>query len=657
MAGLQLAVVIAYVAAAVMGFRLAFVAEQITTVWAPTGIAIAALLVGGLRLWPAIWIGAFIANLTTTAPGWTALVVASGNTLEAVVAVWYLRRIPRFNVAFSRIADVAAFIVVAAAACTAISATIGVVALCMAAVQPWDRFPVLWFDWWLGDALGAAIVAPAIATALTRAWSRPAILHAIAWVAGALVIADLVFGQVLGVSPHPLEYVVFPLAIAAAVNGGPAVTPWVVLSASVVAIWHTIHGVGPFASSEVHYSLVLVQVFMGVLAATSMLLAASVAERRMTQSREREAAAGLKHRQELLRMAQRAGGVATFEWDFQNQIAQCSAEFFNLFGLAAEDGVMTGARWAGFVHPDDRERMATHLARALEGREPAAADYRIVTADGTTRWLSYAGQIQRTAAGDRLLGTVVDVTERKRSEIALRDAKLAAESANALKDQFLATLSHELRTPLNAILGYARMLQTNAIPPEKRQHAIDVIERNAVAQAQLVEDLLDMSRITTGKVRLDAIPVAAVTVLRNALEGIKPAADAKAITLTIDIDSSSALVRADTSRLQQVFWNLLTNAVKFTGDGGTVRVTLRQDGPNVEMSVSDSGAGISPEFLPFVFDAFRQADSRFDRAHGGLGLGLAITRQLVELHGGTIAASSPGIGRGATFTVTLPCMR
>ena len=200
-------------------------------------------------------------------------------------------------------------------------------------------------------------------------------------------------------------------------------------------------------------------------------------------------------------------------------------------------------------------------------------------------------------------------------------------------------------------------MQTHAIPPEKRQHAIDVIERNAVAQAQLVEDLLDMSRITTGKVRLDAIPVAAVTVLRDALEGIKPAADAKAITLTIDIDSSSALVRADTSRLQQVFWNLLTNAVKFTGDGGTVRVTLRQDGPNVEMSVSDSGAGISPEFLPFVFNAFRQADSRFDRAHGGIGLGLAITRQLVELHGGTIAASSPGIGRGATFTVTLPCMR
>jgi signal transduction histidine kinase len=255
-------------------------------------------------------------------------------------------------------------------------------------------------------------------------------------------------------------------------------------------------------------------------------------------------------------------------------------------------------------------------------------DFRFRYANGEWRWMEGRGRAFYADDGTprNLYGIGIDVTDRKRAEIALREAKLAAESANELKDQFLATLSHELRTPLNAILGYSRMLQTNSIAPEKRQRAIDVIERNAVAQNQLVEDLLDMSRITTGKVRLDPIPVPVATVLREAVEGVKPAADAKRIALEADIDPFAGSVRADTSRLQQVFWNLLTNAVKFTGNGGRVVVSLRRNGTSVEIVVSDTGAGISPEFLPFVFEPFRQAESRFDRAHGGLGLGLAITK-------------------------------
>ena len=520
--------IIAYVAAAVVGFRLAFVAEQITTVWAPTGIALAALLVGGPRLWPAVWVGAFLANLGTAAPAWTALVIASGNTLEAAVAVAWLRKRPLFDPALRRIADVTAFILIAAAICTAISATLGAGVLCLAGVQPWTRFPILWFDWWLGDALGALVVAPAILTTLAHPWSTNEGLRDAGWVAAAVLITTVVFGQLVGTSAHPIEYGVFPLAIAAAVAGGPRSTSWVVLSASVVAIWYTVKGSGPFASSEAHYSLILLQAFMGVLAGTSLLLAASVAERVTAERREKDAASGL------------------------------------------------------------------------------------------------------------------------------RKAKLAAESANQLKDQFLATLSHELRTPLNAVLGYARLLQTNSIAPEKQAKAIETIVRNARAQHQLVEDLLDMSRITTGKLRLDPAPVPVVTVLREAVEGIKPAADAKRITLAFDFDPLAGSVRADPTRLQQVFWNVLTNAVKFTGEAGTVTIALRRTGSHVEITVSDTGIGISPEFLPFVFEPFRQGDTRFNRAHGGLGLGLAITKQLVELHGGTIRAASGGPGQGATVTITLP---
>jgi PAS domain S-box-containing protein len=647
-------VVLAYVIAAEIGFRVAFVAEQVTTVWAPTGIALATLLLGGRRYWPAVWLGAFVVNAATNAPPWTAAVIASGNTLEALVAARTLERLPSFDPGLRRIADVLAFIGIGVVLATALSATVGVVTLCAAGVQPWPRFTALWFDWWLGDALGALIVAPAILTTSRGGrWRRDAAMI-VAFAAGTMVLTHLVFGRLLGPTVHPLEYVVFPVVIAAAVIAGLPATTLTVLGASVVAIWNTVRGAGPFASGSLHASLILLQTFMGVLSSTALLLAAAIAERESSERREKEAARVLRESDELLRLAQRAGGVAIFAWDFQNQIAQCSAEFFRIFGLPEHDGEMAVREWAEFVHPADRERMAAHLGRALERHEPAVADYRIVRRDGSVRWLSYAGRLEKTAEGDRMLGTVVDITARKQTEIILEEAKTAAESANQLKDQFLATLSHELRTPLNAILGYTRMLRTNSVAAEKREHALEVIERNALAQNQLVEDLLDMSRITTGRLRLEAEPIAASAVLRDAIEGIRPAAEAKRIAVDVDLDPAGGTVSADRTRLQQVFWNVLTNAVKFTGPEGRIAVALRCDGGHVEIAVRDSGAGIAADFLPFLFEPFRQADGRLARGHGGLGLGLAISKQLVELHGGTIQAASAGEGHGATFVIRLP---
>lgn len=647
-------VVVTYIAAAKAGFRVAFVAEQVTTVWAPTGIAIASLLVWGLRLWPAIWLAALLVNADTSAPFWTAFVVASGNTLEGVAAAWALRRIPLFDFGFRRLADVLTFVGIAVVGCTMLSASVGATTLCVAGVQAWSDFGALWFDWWLGDALGALVFAPPILTlaAAPRLNAKDAVRFAL-FVAAAVVLTHLVFGRLLDLGAHPLEYVVFPLVIAAAVVGGPPLTSVVVLASSAVTIWNTVRGAA-FAGSEVHHNLVLLQTFTGVLATTALMLSAAIAERKTIELRQRDSADALRRREEMLRLAQRAGGVATFEWDFENQVARCSPEFFAIFGLPHRDGEMSGAEWAQFVHPDDREPMAAHLARALQGTEPAAADYRVIRADGAERWLSYAGHIEQMPEGARMLGTVLDITARKAAEAALHEAKTAAESANQLKDQFLATLSHELRTPLNAILGYARMLQTNSIAPEKRERAIDIIERNAAAQNQLIEDLLDISRITRGQLRLQPAPVAIDAVLREAVEGVKPAAEARRIVLDLQIDPRVGMVTADATRLQQVFWNLLTNAVKFTEQGGQVAVVLQRVANDVEVSVTDTGAGIAPDFLPFLFEPFRQADGRLARGHGGLGLGLAISRQLVELHGGTIVATSAGIGKGATFVVRLP---
>jgi PAS domain S-box-containing protein len=650
------AVAISYVAAAEIGFRAAFVAEQITTVWAPTGIAVASLLIWGPRLWPAIWLGAFAVNAATNAPLWTAFVLATGNTLEAVVATRLLRRVPQFDFSFRRVTDVLTFIGIAVVISPSVSATVGTATLCAAGAQSWQRFGPLWFHWWLGDALGALVVAPAILTlAAGPGWQRQDRLKLTIFVAASLVVTHLAFSRPLGLGGHPLEYVVFPLVIAAALIGGPAVSAVVVLGSSAVTIWNTVSGAGSFAGFGVHHNLILLQTFTGVLAGTAMLLSAAIAERTASELSERSSADTLRHREEMLRLAQRAGGVATFEWDFQNQLANCSPEFFEMFGLRSRDGEMQGAEWAQFVHPDDRERMAAHLGRALARTEPATADYRIIRADGVERWLTYAGQIRETPAGARMLGSVADITDRKRAETVLQQAKEAAESANQVKDQFLATLSHELRTPLNAILGYARMLQTNAIAPEKRQRAIDIIERNAAAQNRLIEELLDISRITRGQVRLEPVPTSIGAVLKEALEGVRPAADAKRIALEVDLDPAAGMVTADAARLQQVCWNLLTNAVKFTSQGGRVTASVRRGGDDeVEVAVTDTGEGIAADFLPFVFEPFRQADAKLARRHGGLGLGLAISRQLVELHGGTIRASSAGVGQGATFVVRLP---
>jgi signal transduction histidine kinase/ActR/RegA family two-component response regulator len=235
-----------------------------------------------------------------------------------------------------------------------------------------------------------------------------------------------------------------------------------------------------------------------------------------------------------------------------------------------------------------------------------------------------------------------------------RTAREAAEESNRLKDEFLATVSHELRTPLTAILGWSRLLEGGTLDDEVTQQAVETIGRNAKAQAQIVDDILDVSRIITGNLYIDLRPLEVIPVVENAINVVRPTADAKGIKIETYFDAAPAQISGDANRLQQVVWNLLSNAVKFTDSGGRVCVKVWQVGATVEIRVSDTGQGIKKEFLPFVFDRFRQADSTTTRHHGGLGLGLAIARHLVEIHGGTIKAESQGSGRGATFTIRLP---
>jgi signal transduction histidine kinase len=243
-----------------------------------------------------------------------------------------------------------------------------------------------------------------------------------------------------------------------------------------------------------------------------------------------------------------------------------------------------------------------------------------------------------------------------RISLALENARLyrEAQDANRAKDEFLATLSHELRTPLNAILGWTQILRKKRLDEVTNARAFEAIERNAKAQAELIEDMLDVSRIITGRLRLEFQATQLSSAVEAALDAVRPAAEAKGVRLEYAALSKNDMISGDPNRLQQIVWNLLSNAVKFTPAAGVVRVTLERIDPNLRLVVADTGKGISPQFLPLIFDRFRQAETTISRTFGGLGLGLSIARHLVELHGGTIEGTSEGEGKGATFTVTFP---
>jgi signal transduction histidine kinase/ActR/RegA family two-component response regulator len=257
---------------------------------------------------------------------------------------------------------------------------------------------------------------------------------------------------------------------------------------------------------------------------------------------------------------------------------------------------------------------------------------------------------------NHLAGEERAAAERERLLLSEQSARAEAETASRLKDEFLATVSHELRTPLTAVLGWIHILRGGQLDAAAATHALGIIERNAQSQNQLIEDLLDVSRIITGKLRLDVRPVDPAAIIESAIEAILPAAEAKEIRLQKVLDTGVSSISGDPARLQQVIWNLLSNAIKFTPKGGRVHVSLERINSHIEISVTDSGEGIKKDFLPFVFDRFRQADGTSVRRYGGLGLGLAVVRHLIELHGGTVQAASSGEGQGAVFTIKLPLL-
>ncbi|MEH1766208.1 MAG: response regulator [Nostoc sp.] len=407
----------------------------------------------------------------------------------------------------------------------------------------------------------------------------------------------------------------------------------------------------------------------------------------------------LRQSEERFRSLSTCSPVGIFETDTEGNCKYTNPRYQAICGLKASESLEK--RWLESVHPEDRERaIASWSAYIYEGRD-YSEEFRFQTAQASIRWVQVRSSPMLSSQGELLgyVGTLEDITERKQAEevraqvIREQTARQEAEAANRMKDEFLAVLSHELRTPLTSMLGWSKILRAKKLDDKATSRALEAIERNAISQMQLIEDILDVSRIIRGQLRLNVSAVNLISVMEAALEAVRPLAETKDIQLNTVLDTTVGSVYGDPARLQQIVWNLLTNAIKFTPKGGRVEVKLStyfgfsisdfglgSDSENLESSntdensnlrsqipnsksqyaqiqVIDTGIGISSEFLPKVFERFRQADSTTTRSHNGLGLGLAIVRHLVELHKGTILAQSSGSGQGATFTVRLPLLQ
>ena len=667
--GLCLIVAVVYFAGAELGLSLASLHQNVTPVWPPTGIAIAAVLIFGPRVLPGVFLGALAANLYTSLPIPFTFGIATGNTLEALIAGFLLSRSKRWRNSFNSVGEVLTFVVYAAVLAPLASATIGSLSVLLGDPSQRGDFTPLWLTWWMGDGFGALIFSP-----LILSWSssfrinREDVPEITSLFVLLLIVSLIVFGGWFPgpVKTYPLAYLCLPCLLWAALRFDQRIVTSAIVLITVVAVWGVRQTYGPFMQPSRNVTLLLLISFVGTSSLMTLLVAAVTSERRTAEAEKWKLGSELAHhRRRVEDIVQHIPGVVWEAWgkpDAQNQrIDFVSDHVEKMLGYSAEEWLSTPNFWLSIVHPDDKERAAAEAAAIFASGKGGSSRFRWMHKDGREVWVEAQSIVvcdEHGPAGMR--GVTMDITaavqaEIERAELLEREshARQQAEEASRLKEEFLATVSHELRTPLNAVVGWSRLLRSGQLDGDGTAHAIEVIERNAAAQRQIIEDLLDVSRIITGKLRINTQPVDLLLIIHAAIDAVRPAAEAKEIRMSTHIEVPDPIVRADSERLQQVLWNLLANAVKFTPSGGRVDVYLEQHGSLAEIRIEDSGPGVPAEFLPRIFERFSQADGSSTRKHGGLGLGLAIVRHLVELHGGTVSAANREQG-GATLTVQLP---
>ena len=524
--------------------------------------------------------------------------------------------------------------------------------------------------------MAALIVAPFL-LAWNLNWRRSAsstaVIEAAILLAALLLVSLVAFaGWIPGADKrYPIAHLTLPFLVWAALRLDQRVVTSATLLLSAVAVWGTAQGYGSFVRGGPNESLLLLQLFIGSTALLTYVLYAAMRERTTAQMEKLDLAAEVAiQRKRVEDIVAHVPGVVWEAWGEPEADTQridfVSNYVEKMLGYSVEEWLSTPNFWRTIVHEEDREAAGREAAHNFASGQGGVNRFRWLTKDGREVWVESQSVVvcDETGKPVAMRGVTMDITETIKAQeertklLELeREARAQSEQANRLKDEFLATISHELRTPLNAIVGWARLLRSGQLDSSKLAHAFEVIERNAWSQKQIIEDMLDVSRIITGKLRIGLVPFELISVVRAAMDVVRPAAEAKEIELSPQFDTPELLVSGDAERLQQVIWNLLSNAVKFTGTGGIVQIVVKRKNGVAEIAVWDNGPGIPVDFLPHIFERFSQADSSSTRRHGGLGLGLAITRHLVELHGGAVKAENREDGNGAVLTVTLPALK
>ena len=510
------------------GLMLASLHASASPVWPCAGVALAAILVLGYRVWAAIFVGAFLVNITNAGDVATSLAIATGNTLEALAGAWLVIQFARGKNFCGRPQDVFKFALIAAIS-TIISASFGVTSLVLGGFANWAHYGGIWLTWWLGDATGDLVFTPLVvlwSVGSQQAWSRKEAAEVGVLFLLLLLLSSVVFGGWLQISArnYPITFICGPIVIWTAFRFRPLETATGIFILSVIAVWGTLHGFGPFIRETENQSLIALQLWIAVLTITAMALSAGMAERR-------------------------------------------------------------------------------------------------------------------------------------RVEEELQQQKSIVEAANRTKDHFMAMLSHELRTPLTPVISALESLETEPTQTEDTRASLAMIRRNIELETQLIDDLLDFTRITRDKMQLRFVPIDAHQAVSNVVEICRAEATAKRLHVHLNLRAKNCYVTADAAKFQQIIWNLLKNAIKFTPEGGDITISSENPVETIfTVTVRDTGIGMEPEVMQRIFDPFEQGNRSFEHRFGGLGLGLAISKSLAQAHGGTLTAQSDGPNHGSTFTLSLQAL-